>query len=103
MATRPNDQQIAAEIAELKRIQPLVPPRTRFGDSNTDAIDAQIEVLEQRLDEQAVDDRRNFEDEDEADDAKWSIYAGESAMDAARWLNGNRLDAPHTDWLILLK
>lgn len=98
----PNDKQITDQIAELKRLLPRIPPRTGFGDSNTDAIEAQIEVLEKRLTPQAVDDRRNFEDQDE-DDSKWAVYVGDCAADAARWLTGETPEAPSVDWRSLAR
>jgi hypothetical protein len=45
----PTFEQIAAEIARLRAVQPRVPRYSFFGDDNREAIDAQIRVLEDAL------------------------------------------------------
>lgn len=95
--SNPTNQLIDEQITELKRLAPIIPPRTAWGDSNLEAIEAQIEVLEKRLTPAAVDDRRNFEGEEESD-SKWTVYAGDCAADVARWLRGEEGELPSDSW-----
>ncbi len=74
----PNDEQIKAEIAALKEIKPRVRKTSTFGDNHHDAIDAQIEVLENRWDDDQIEE--NYPDEGNVRDA---------AFDARNWLQGD--------------
>lgn len=72
-------EQITKEIEALKTVRPNVRPITFFGDDNLAALDAQIQVLEEDLDEDDVWDEWP---EDEQD---W--YVRESARHAVDWVN----------------
>jgi hypothetical protein len=50
------DKEIKAEIEKLKAIKPKVRRYTVFGDNHWAAIDAQIEVLANRIDQDGADD-----------------------------------------------
>jgi hypothetical protein len=83
--------QIDKEIKALKDIKPRVRQCTGFGDNNWDAIDAQIRVLEEHMDEDDV--YVNFPvqegeegDEDYSDGCPQNVH--DSALEAARWLAG---------------
>lgn len=67
---------VAAEISALTELKPAVPPTSGFGDSNADAIDAQILALKKRMSEEDVDRRFGM--------AAKNVHA--AAMDAAEWL-----------------
>lgn len=89
-------KQIDAEIAALKEIKPKVRHFTAFGDDNHAAIDAQIEVLENDLDEDDIDnmDGAEFETENEVS----------AARDAALWRDGNfEGGSPSEEWGTLVK
>ena len=75
--SKPTVEQVQQEIAALKEIKPRVRRYTFFGDDNHDAIDAQIETLEQGYDEDDLD--REWEEDEH-------IY--QSAREALDWKNG---------------
>lgn len=85
MSTKPNPDQVAAEIVQLKGLLPRVRPTSMFGDDNLAAIEAQITVLTERM---SLDDvyGRFGEDafliEDEFDQ-----YVLDSAISAHDWLH----------------
>lgn len=68
--------EINEEVIKLKGLKERVIPTTLFGDSNTDAIQAQIDVLEQGWDEDLVRSKFLFEDE---------TYVRNAALDAVSW------------------
>ena len=69
---------ILEEIEGLEALKPRIIPRTGFGDDNIAAVDAQIEVLQSRMDEEQIHDRwPNVGDE--------SHVLG-SALDALGWM-----------------
>lgn len=74
--TTQSPKAIAAEIAGLQELKPEVPEFTAFGDSNWDAIDAQVAVLKGDLTEDDIEDA--WEDE----------HTYENALTARQWLNG---------------
>jgi hypothetical protein len=78
--TKPTLKKIQAEIAALEELQPKIRPTTAFGDSNTDAVAAQIEVLEKRMDDDDVADKE--------DSGDWNQFVASSARDAVLWLEG---------------
>jgi hypothetical protein len=80
------NKQIADEIAELKRLRPLIPKLTMFGERNLDAIDAQIEALADEFDES---DCYNLYDLNE-----WTQRELENALDAIQWRDGESDDQP---------
>lgn len=93
----PTTVEITAEIKKLKLLKPRVPARTFFGDNNHDSIEAQICVLEKRMNDDSIynyfepvdDDRRRILD---------------SALDARRWLDGDSTaGAPSSSWQELVK
>lgn len=96
----PTGEQIKAEIAELKRIKPLIPERSFFGDNNQEAIDAQIIVLEEDLSEEDVFERgERAEDEEGYFDENMINHA----RDAVDWLNGDSEESPSAGWAVLVK
>ena len=99
---KPTQKQIEAEIAALQAVKTKVPQRTKFGDSNRDGIEAQIEVLTHNLKEDAIWDRSHTEDEDDSrreDDSLWKESVRDHALDARRWLDGESEDgAPSEGW-----
>jgi Fe-S-cluster formation regulator IscX/YfhJ len=70
--------EVDAELARLNDLQMRVRQFSAFGDDNRRAIGAQIEVLEDWLDEDDVDTRFA----DEADNVR------DAAYEAAAWLSG---------------
>ena len=71
----PTDAQIKKEIETLKAMKPKVRRYSMFNDDHHAAIDAQIEVLENDLDLEAIDEQ--FEGE---------VHT--NAQDARSWLDG---------------
>lgn len=78
---RPTTKDIIAEIAALTEMKPRVRRFSAFGDDNHNAIDAQLQVLEDRMTDDDILD--HFVDN-----------ALDEAMNARRWLDGDSEDGP---------
>lgn len=74
---RPTNEQIQKEIEALKEIKPKVRRLSLFGDNHHAAIDAQIAVLEDGLDEDVIYDEFGGVDN-----------VRSAALDALSWLSG---------------
>lgn len=99
--TKATAKQIQAEIKALKEIRPMIPSRTFFGDNNWDAIDAQIDVLENNIHEDTIWNRC---DEEEPDLGEWKEHERDCALDARRWMDGEEPEArPSKNWQELLE
>ena len=72
-------EQITKEVEALKAVRPNVRPSTFFGDDNLAALDAQIRVLEEDLDEDDVWDEWPEEEQDQ--------HVRDSARQAVDWIN----------------
>ena len=68
--------EIDEELENLRELRDQVPPQTVFGDDNQEAIDAQIRVIEERMDYNEAFEA--FED--------MGDYILSNAQDAIRWL-----------------
>jgi hypothetical protein len=79
-------EEIAAEIAALNELKPHVPKWSHFGENNHAKIDAQIDVLTERRDDDDV--YAHYDDGPER----------ESALDTAEWLMGNLDVKPSAHW-----
>jgi hypothetical protein len=86
MRTPPTEEEIAAEIKALTDLKPKIRPTSAFGESNTAAISAQIEVLKNLWDVCEVEDHYDGND-----------YALGSATEAAEWLEGESESATLTE------
>ncbi len=89
--SKPTDVQIKKEIETLKAMKPKVRRHSAFGDDHHEAIDAQIRVLEERMELMDIDE--NFEGE---------VHS--NAQDARSWLDGE-YDEPTLsgEWQSLVK
>ena len=72
-----------AEIKALEDIKPKVRKMSGFGDDNHSKIDAEIAVLKEDLDEDAIYDRWPADDEGGDNPAEL-----DSALGARRWMDG---------------
>lgn len=90
-----NDKEIAEMIERLKDMRKHIPAFSGFGDPNHRAIDAQLDVLEQRLDTDDCYDRwdiggsevDDWGDEDEDKElSQADRYVLDQAVQAAEWL-----------------
>lgn len=72
-------EQIKKEIEALKTVRPNVRPRSMFGDDNLAALDAQIAVL--------LDNMNDDDIYDVYDRTSSSEYILESAIAARQWVN----------------
>ena len=70
-------EEIEKQIEALKEVRPKIRPTTAFGDDNLAALDAQLNVLEDCLDEDDIWDRWPKDEED--------IHTREAALEAYRW------------------
>lgn len=73
-------EEIKKEIEALKAVRPNVRPYSMFGDDNLAAFDAQVEVLEQDMDDDEVSDRFDCSGIPE------NVMS--SAFHALDWING---------------
>lgn len=79
-----NDEQKASMVEALRKMKNKAPEYTMFGDNNHEGIDAQIAVIEEEQDEDAVYDRYPDDEEDQ--------HTRDMALDAVNWLNGSQDD-----------
>ncbi len=80
---KPTKEQVQAEIEKLQEIKPKVRRTTLFGDNNHAAIDADIDVLKNDLDENEVFDTYGND-----------THELDSALYACRWLDGDEDEPP---------
>ncbi len=93
---RPTPAQVKDEIAKLKKMKPNVRMTSNFGDNHHDAIDAQLDVLEEGLDNDEIYDR--FED------GPQNVL--DAALEAMGWMDGGSYgegERPSKEWKSLLK
>lgn len=100
---QPTPEQVAAEIAALRDMMPRIRRMTGFGEDNHEAIEAQINVLEKRLDENDIYDRYQATNDDGEPDEEGNRHSLDNALDARRWLDGEKDEAPSIDWMPLKK
>lgn len=95
----PSNDEIAAEIATLTEMQPKVRWHSAFGDDNRAAIEAQINVLQNRMTDDDIYDE--YEDPEDPDNR----HALDNALEAWAWLNGESEEGlpPSADWQSLVK
>lgn len=86
-------QEIESEISRLFSLLDRIPHETAFGDSNTDALLVQTEVLRERLTLDEV-----YED---YDDAVTGDYVLSAAFSAVEWLYDGE-EAPSVGWLSMI-
>lgn len=79
-------KEIAEEVKALRELKPKVRKFTAFGDNNHDAIDVQLLVLEQDM------------DEDEIYGHGWSTDQESNAMEALAWKNGEAEESLVDSW-----
>lgn len=83
-------EEAKAEAAKLRELN--IWEFNAFGDSIYDAIGAQLNVLEDELDEGEVYDRWGEGGEDESE------YLLDKALHAAKWRDGDEDVAPSVNW-----
>lgn len=90
----PSEAEIEKEIAGLEAIKPKLPRQNFFKEDIHAAVEAQIEVLRERMTEDDVDD--NYGDDDD--------NVRSSAQDACSWLQGeHETDSLVAEWEPLAK
>jgi hypothetical protein len=97
---KPTQEEISAEIARLKEMKPKVRRKTAFGDDNWEKIDAQIKVLEEGMDEDAI-----YDEWSDPDDPEKNIEIIHDACEAREWLEGEDTppELPSKGWEHLVK
>lgn len=99
MAKKPTEKQIKAEINKLYDLLKKVPMTNFFNENNHDKINAQIKVLEDRMDEDEV--YAEFEDTEDPDKT-YDLVS--NARDAAMWLIGeSEYGSPSDGWKEIAK
>lgn len=105
-------EEIHAEIAELTRLRPLIPPHTLFGDDNLAYIDAEIRALKEEMNESDVMDAfypldgSSFPDSEDPEtqaayvnaDKGRSCDVESAARSAIEWRDGHSADKPSDGW-----
>jgi hypothetical protein len=96
MNTPKTPDEIKAEVAKLREMKPRVRHRTSFGDDNWAAIDAQIKVLEEGMDEDEI--------YDEWPEGERDMHERDSALEALAWKNGEETEdeTPSAGWQSLV-
>lgn len=97
MMKKPTDKEIAAEIERLETMKPDVRPTSAFGDDHHAAIDAQVKVLKEDMDENDI--YAEWEDVEDLD-KEYSIIS--AAREAADWRDGEAKEKPSDGWKELL-
>jgi len=87
---QPTPEEIKAEIAKLRGMKPRIWRYTIWGDNNWKAIEAQIEVLENEMDDDDIQARwPDYED----------MYYQDAALEALRWMDdGEDAEVPSASW-----
>lgn len=91
---------IQEQIAKLKEIKPNVRKTSMFGDNHHDAIDAQIDVLENKFTATRVDDHYGLDETNEDEERSQNVY--DSAFEAYEWLFERSDILPTDGWTELL-
>ena len=93
MSRFPNAIAIDDEVVRLRYIvDNLTRAESNFGDDHASAINAQIQVLNERLDNDEVHEKYGEDTEDFAD----NVF--DAAMDAQGWMHGDTTDLPSDGW-----
>ena len=90
---KPTDEKIAAEIRKLREMKPRVRKYSVFGDNHHAAIDAQIDVLENRTTCDEI--------WDDCGDAAENVR--DSMIEAANWLEDDSELLPSAGWVELIQ
>lgn len=83
-------KEVNEEIIKLEEMKPGVRETSAFGDNHHDAIDAQIDVLEDNLTNDEIFDREDCGD--------WAENVRMAATDARDWFDGDKDEPPSEDW-----
>lgn len=86
-------EQVRSEMEALRELKPRVRRQSAFGEDNHAKIEAQIEVLRDNLDEDAIYER--FQDADDPDEMSPELDA---ALDARRWMDGENPEGLAEGW-----
>jgi len=97
-APGPEPEKVASEIEKLKEMAPKIRQTDAFGGDNRAKIDAQIQVLEEEMDEDDIYDEWN---DDEDPDSTYDIVS--CARDAMEWRDGDRKESPSSEWKNLVQ
>lgn len=100
--------EVEAEVKALVAVKAKVPRRTMFGDNNHDAINAQIEVLEEDLNDEEIANRflptspDGEPDETDIDEGR-SIEVESAAREALNWREDEKgAEQPSASWETLV-
>jgi hypothetical protein len=91
--TKKTAVQVKAEIKALEAIKPKVPHHSGFGDDNYAKIDAEVAVLREDLDEDAIYSRYEGEDPDAEPPPELDC-----ALHARRWMDGEEDEGLAEGW-----
>jgi hypothetical protein len=91
-------KQIQAEIDKLEKMKPTVVRTSFFGDNHHDAIDAQVEVLE----DLSIDDDDIYNNHD---DGTWAQNVVDAAIEARQWRDDEEEEdfVPSESWKELVR
>jgi hypothetical protein len=93
---KPTAAQIKAEIAKLEKMKPNVRRSSAFGDDHQAAIDAQLDVMKEGLDNDAIYDRYEHGPQNVLD----------AALEVMGWMDGGSYgdgEPPTNNWKSLVK
>lgn len=92
------DEEIQSEIALLQKLKPSVPKVTAFGDDNHNSIDAQIDVLTNKMSEDRI-----YEIYGDEEDLDFSEHTLNSALDAFMWMTEENDESTSSEWEVFAK
>ena len=84
---KPNDEQIQAEIEQLKKNRCFIRQFAGFGEDNWSGIDVEIDVLENKLNEDNIYDKYSHTD-----------FLLEAALGVLDWMAGEDDLSPSENW-----
>lgn len=93
-------EEIQQQIEGLRELKPFVNQHSAFGDDNHEQIEAQIEVLEKRMNVNQVEDYFCV-DEDLPEEERTPEVVVDSAHHACDWMYGRDSESPLESWKIL--
>jgi hypothetical protein len=93
---KPTPAQVKAEIKKLEKMKPTVRSTSHFGDNHHDAIDAQLAVMKEGLDNDAIYDRYEHDPQNVLD----------AALEVMGWMDGGSCgdgEPPTKNWESLVR
>lgn len=86
-------EEVQIEVGKLTEMKPKIRHFSFFGDNNHNAVQAQIDVLKDDMDEDEIYDM----------EGDWTQHEIDNALEARRWLDEESEEAPSSGWESLVQ